>query len=152
MVGEHQFYLDACKKLGLEVVADETFADKDTDFSAQLTKIQAANPDVIAVAGLYQEGALIVKKAREMGMNQYVLAGNGFNSPEYIKQAGDARNSAIPWLRSATSKALPANLHSMKTVIRRWTSQSSKSRAASGYRSENNGRLFRYPVMRIYLG
>ena len=54
MVGEHQFYLDACKKLGLEVVADETFADKDTDFSAQLTKIQAANPDVIAVAGLYQ--------------------------------------------------------------------------------------------------
>lgn len=213
MVGEHQFYLDACKKLGLEVVADETFADKDTDFSAQLTKIQAANPDVIAVAGLYQEGALIVKKAREMGMNQYVLAGNGFNSPEYIKQAGEAadrtvvatpwnperktdkaqnfrkayvakyghepdqfaaqaydamyvlhqqsnspapppiaRNSAIPWLRSATSKALPANLHSMKTVIRRWTSQSSKSRAASGYRSENNGRLFRYPVMRIYLG
>ena len=85
MVGEHQFYLDACKKLGLEVVADETFADKDTDFSAQLTKIQAANPDVIAVAGLYQEGALIVKKAREMGMNQYVLAGNGFNSPEYIR-------------------------------------------------------------------
>ena len=213
MVGEHQFYLDACKKLGLEVVADETFADKDTDFSAQLTKIQAANPDVIAIAGLYQEGALIVKKAREMGMNQYVLAGNGFNSPEYIKQAGEAadrtvvatpwnperktdkaqnfrkayvantvmnrisslrrhmmrcmssirqsnspvpppiaRNSAIPWLRSATSKALPVNSHSMKTAIRRWTSQSSKSRAASGYRSENKGRLFRYPLMFIHLG
>ena len=100
MVGEHQFYLEACKKLGLEVVADETFADKDTDFSAQLTKIQAANPDVIAVAGLYQEGALIVKKAREMGMNQYVLAGNGFNSPEYIKQAGEAADRTVvatPW-------------------------------------------------------
>ena len=100
MVGEHQFYLDACKKLGLEVVADETFADKDTDFSAQLTKIQAANPDVIAIAGLYQEGALIVKKAREMGMNQYVLAGNGFNSPEYIKQAGEAADRTVvatPW-------------------------------------------------------
>ncbi len=100
MVGEHQFYLDACKKLGLEVVADETFADKDTDFSAQLTKVQAANPDVIAVAGLYQEGALIVKKAREMGMNQPILAGNGFNSPEYIKQAGAAADGtlvATPW-------------------------------------------------------
>ncbi len=100
MVGEHQFYLDACKKLGLEVVADETFADKDTDFSAQLTKIQAANPDIIAVAGLYQEGALIVKKAREMGMTQKILAGNGFNSPEYIKQAGAAADGtlvATPW-------------------------------------------------------
>lgn len=100
MVGEHGYYLDICGKLGLEIVADETFADKDTDFSAQLTKIQQANPDVIAVAGLYQEGALIVKKMREMGMNQPVLGGNGFNSPEYIKQAGAAADGtmvATPW-------------------------------------------------------
>ena len=100
MVGEHGYYLDVCKKLGLDIVADVTFADKDTDFSAQLTQIQAANPDVIAIAGLYQEGALIVKKAREMGLNQPILAGNGFNSPEYIKQAGDAADGtlvATPW-------------------------------------------------------
>ena len=100
MVGEHGYYLEACKKLGLEVVADETFADKDTDFSAQLTKIQQTNPDVIAIAGLYQEGSLIVKKAREMGLNQPILAGNGFNSPEYIKQAGAAADGtmvATPW-------------------------------------------------------
>ena len=51
MVGEHGYYLDVCKKLGLDIVADVTFADKDTDFSAQLTQIQAANPDVIAIAG-----------------------------------------------------------------------------------------------------
>ena len=78
----------------------KTFADKDTDFSAQLTKIQAANPDVIAVAGLYQEGALIAKKAREMGMNQPIIGNNGFNSPEYIKQAGAAADGtmvATPW-------------------------------------------------------
>lgn len=100
MVGEHGYYLDVCKKLGLDIVADVTFADKDTDFSAQLTQIQAANPDVIAIAGLYQEGALIVKKAREMGLTQPILAGNGFNSPEYIKQAGEAADGtlvATPW-------------------------------------------------------
>lgn len=100
MVGEHGYYLEACDRLGLEIVADVTFADKDTDFSAQLTQIQAANPDVIAIAGLYQEGALIVKKAREMGLNQPILAGNGFNSPEYIKQAGAAADGtlvATPW-------------------------------------------------------
>lgn len=41
-----------------------------------------------------------MKKAREMGMNQYILAGNGFNSPEYIKQAGDAADRTVvatPW-------------------------------------------------------
>lgn len=100
MVGEHQIYTDLFKKMGLDVVADETFADKDTDFSAQLTKIQQANPDVICVAGLYQESALIAKKAREMGMNQPIIGGNGFNSPAYIKQAGAAANGSLvatPW-------------------------------------------------------
>lgn len=106
MVGENQIYQDLLKEMGLDIVATETFADKDTDFSAQLTKIQAANPDVIAVAGLYQEGALIVKKAREMGMTQPILANNGFNSPAYIQQAGDAANGtlvATPW--NAESKS-----------------------------------------------
>lgn len=100
MVGEHQIYTDLFKKMGLDVVADETFADKDTDFSAQLTKIQQANPDVICVAGLYQESALIAKKAREMGMNQPIIGGNGFNSPAYIKRAGAAADGSLvatPW-------------------------------------------------------
>ncbi len=100
MVGENKIYQEEFKKQGIEVVDTETFADKDTDFSAQLTKIQAANPDVIAIAGLYQEGALIVKKAREMGMNQPIIGNNGFNSPEYIKQAGAAADGtmvATPW-------------------------------------------------------
>ena len=82
MVGENEIYQQTFKDMGIDVVATETFADKDTDFSAQLTKIQAANPDVICIAGFYQEGALIVKKAREMGMNQPIIGNNGFNSPQ----------------------------------------------------------------------
>lgn len=100
MVGENEIYQQTFKDMGIDVVDTETFADKDTDFSAQLTKIQAANPDVICIAGFYQEGALIVKKAREMGMNQPIIGNNGFNSPQYIKQAGDAANGtlvATPW-------------------------------------------------------
>lgn len=111
MVGENKIYQELLKEMGLEIVATETFADKDTDFSAQLTKIQAANPDVIAVAGLYQEGALIVKKAREMGMTQPILANNGFNSPAYIQQAGEAANGtlvATPWNAESKSEKAQA--------------------------------------------
>lgn len=100
MVGESKIYQELYKEMGLEVVDVETFADKDTDFSAQLTKIQASNPDVICVAGLYQEGALIVKKAREMGLNQPIVGNNGFNSPAYIQQGGAAADGtlvATPW-------------------------------------------------------
>ena len=111
MLGENKIYQELLKEMGLEIVATETFADKDTDFSAQLTKIQAANPDVIAVAGLYQEGALIVKKAREMGMTQPILANNGFNSPAYIQQAGEAANGtlvATPWNAESKSEKAQA--------------------------------------------
>lgn len=85
---------------GVKIVGTETFADKDTDFSAQLTKIQQENPDVIVVASLYQEGALIMKKMRELGMKQPVIGSNGFNSPTFITNAGPAADGVIvgtPW-------------------------------------------------------
>ncbi|HEY3424044.1 MAG TPA: ABC transporter substrate-binding protein, partial [Negativicutes bacterium] len=88
------------KDSGMEVVATETFADKDTDFSAQLTKIAALKPDAIMVAALYQEAALILKKAREIGLTVPVVGNNGFNSPQLIKAAGSAAEGSIvasPW-------------------------------------------------------
>ena len=92
-VSAYNIFKESLEKAGVTIVADETFADKDSDFSAQLTKIQHANPDVVIVAGYYQEGALILKKMREMGMNQPVLGDNGFVSPELIRIAGDAANN-----------------------------------------------------------
>lgn len=100
MVSVNNTAKKALESEGVQIVATETFADKDTDFSAQLTKIQQAKPDIIIVASLYQEGALIMKKMRELGMNQPVVGSNGFNSPAFIKNAGSAADSAIvgtPW-------------------------------------------------------
>lgn len=90
----------AIKNNGLEVVTIETFADKDTDFSAQLTKIGSLKPDAVYVAGLYQEAALILKKARELGITVPFIGNNGFNSPQLIKSAGAAAEGAVvasPW-------------------------------------------------------
>ncbi len=99
-VSENQIYQSLLREMGVQIVDTETFADKDTDFSAQLTSIQSKNPDVLIIAGLYQEGALIMKKAREMGMNQPVIGSNGFNSPAYLKLAGSSAEGTIvatPW-------------------------------------------------------
>ncbi|NMC33106.1 MAG: ABC transporter substrate-binding protein [Veillonellaceae bacterium] len=88
------------KENGIETLTVETFADKDTDFSAQLTKIATLKPDAIVVASLYQEAALIAKKARELGINVPIVGNNGFNSPQFIKSAGKAADGAImasPW-------------------------------------------------------
>lgn len=88
------------KELGMEILTIETFADKDTDYSAQLTKIAALKPDAVMVAGLYQEAALILKKAREIGIMVPFIGNNGFNSPQLIKSAGQAADGSImasPW-------------------------------------------------------
>ena len=49
LVSAFRTYQEVCKKEGIDVVDIESFADKDSDFSAQLTKIQATNPDAIIV-------------------------------------------------------------------------------------------------------
>jgi branched-chain amino acid transport system substrate-binding protein len=90
----------AVKNNGMEIITVETFADKDTDFSAQLTKIGSLKPDAVFVAGLYQEAALILKKARELGISVPFIGNNGFNSPQLIKAAGSAAEGAVvasPW-------------------------------------------------------
>ena len=111
LVSENKIYQKLLPEMGVDIVATESFADKDTDFSAQLTKIHAANPDVIVIAGFYQEGALIAKKAREMGMDQPIIGNNGFNSPEYIRQAGAAADGtlvATPWNPDSRSEKAQA--------------------------------------------
>ena len=85
---------------GIEVLTVATFSDKDTDYSAQMTKIAAVKPDAIMVAGLYQEAALILKKAREIGITVPIVGNNGFNSPQLIKSAGSAADGCVvasPW-------------------------------------------------------
>ncbi|MDF2634017.1 MAG: hypothetical protein K0R78_891 [Pelosinus sp.] len=99
-VSGFKIFQKSLKEQGIEIIAIETFADKNTDFSAQLTKIATLNPDAVVVAGLYQEGALILKKAREIGITVPIIGNNGFNSPQLIKSAGSAADGAIvasPW-------------------------------------------------------
>lgn len=99
-VSGYKTMVKALKDNGVEIIATETFADKDTDFSAQLTKIASLKPDAVMVSSLYQEAALVLKKAREIGIDVPFVGTNGFNSPELIKIAGKAADGAVvasPW-------------------------------------------------------
>jgi branched-chain amino acid transport system substrate-binding protein len=108
-VSGYKTMAQAVKDDGLQVLTTETFADKDSDFSAQLTKIASLKPDAVFVSGLYQEAALILKKAREIGLDVPFVGGNGFNSPELIKIAGNASEGAIvasPWFPNKDDTAV----------------------------------------------
>ncbi len=89
-------------KLGIQTLTTETFGSKDSDFSAQLTKIKSLNPDAIVVSALVEPASGILLQARAIGIDPKVrfIGGNGFNSPKLGDIAGDAADGTLvgsPW-------------------------------------------------------
>ncbi len=78
------------EKLGIQTVASESFMRGDKDFKAQLTKLKAANPDILFVPGYYSETAPVAAQARQLGMNQRIIGVYGDIAPVYIELAGKA--------------------------------------------------------------
>lgn len=78
-------------KYGIELVADETYGPKDSDITAQLTKIKSA-PGVQAlfVFGLGQGPAVATKNVQQLGIKLPHYQSHGVASDEYIKLAGAA--------------------------------------------------------------
>lgn len=71
-----------------EIVAEEAYVAKDTDFRATLTRIKSANPDFIFLPGYYEEVGLIIKQARELGITAPFMGGDGWDSPKLVEIAG----------------------------------------------------------------
>ncbi|MCH3914235.1 MAG: ABC transporter substrate-binding protein [Acidaminococcaceae bacterium] len=88
--GLAQYFEETFTKNGGTIVAKESFLQKDTDFKATLTKIQATNPDMIYVPAYYQEVGLIVKQARELGITVPMAGGDGWDSAKMPEIAGKA--------------------------------------------------------------
>ncbi len=85
----------ALDKNNVKIVDTETFSTNDKDFSAQLTKVKDAKPDAIVVSALLDPAVGIATQARKLGLTQPIIGGNGFNSPAFIKGAGDAAEGVI---------------------------------------------------------
>lgn len=73
---------------GGQIVAEEGYVGKDKDFNAILTNVKGKDFDVIFIPGYYQEAGLIIKQARDLGINAPILGGDGFDSPVLLELAG----------------------------------------------------------------
>lgn len=83
-------------KNGGQIVSEEAFVAKDTDFRSTLTRIKGTNPEFVYVPGYYEEVGLIVKQARELGLMAPIMGGDGLDSPKMVELAGaDALNNVF---------------------------------------------------------
>ena len=66
--GLAEFFIAQFEKNGGKVVVKETYTKDDTDFSAILSKVAAAKPDVFFIPDYYNKVSLIAKQAKEKGI------------------------------------------------------------------------------------
>jgi branched-chain amino acid transport system substrate-binding protein len=89
-----EFFELSFTKLGGRVTNKQSYIQGDSDFKGQLSSISAAGPDVIYLPGYYGEIALIAKQARQLGITQPLLGGDGWDAPELWQLAGDSINGS----------------------------------------------------------
>ena len=65
--------------MGGSIVSKESYSTGDKDFNAQLTKIKAANPEVIYLPDYYGTVALIAKQLRAQGINTPIVGADGWD-------------------------------------------------------------------------
>lgn len=80
---------------GGQVVSFDGITEGDKDFRAVLTKIKGANPDVLFFGGIYNEGGLIAKQAKDLGLDVPFLAADGTYSDKFVQLAGPAAEGAV---------------------------------------------------------
>jgi branched-chain amino acid transport system substrate-binding protein len=82
------------KALGGEVLDPISYSTGDADFKAVLTQIRSQKPDAVFATGYYPEAAIIVRQARELGMNMPLLGGDGWVG-DALKNGREALNNTF---------------------------------------------------------
>jgi len=70
------------------VVAFTSYQTGDRDYTAQLTYVANAKPDVVFAPGYYADAAVLVTQARSLGLKMPFLGGDTFEAPEFIEIGG----------------------------------------------------------------
>jgi branched-chain amino acid transport system substrate-binding protein len=88
--GLAEFFKSAWEKLNGpgSVVAYESFTTKDADFSSQLTKIIKSGAQVLFTPQYYNEVALIVQQAHELGWDKPIVGSDSWGSAETVQLCG----------------------------------------------------------------
>ena len=87
--GLAEFFRDAFEAGGGEVVVWETYTGEDQDFSAILTKVKDAEPDVLYLPDYYSTVNLVAAQAREKGITAVMLGGDGWDSSDLDTEVVD---------------------------------------------------------------
>jgi len=98
----------AIKAAGGAIVIREALAnEKEQDFKGVLTKVKAKNPDVIMFGGMDAQMGPMMKQMKALGIKAKAIGGDGAQTGEFIKLAGDAGEGAYATLAGLPKEKMP---------------------------------------------
>jgi len=112
--GLGNFFSRAFQELGGNVVSEQRFQTNTTDFKSILTNIKAADPDVIFAPSSIATAPLIIKQARELGINAKIMAGDTWENSSIIENAGISAEGVV--LSTFFDDADPATAEAAKFI------------------------------------
>ena len=107
-VGLAEFFVKHFTANGGVISKDQKYSTGDKDFKAQLTSIKASKPDAIFVPGYYGEVALIARQAKQLGIKQPLLGGDGWVGDPLLKIAGNALDGSFYSSHFSAGDKIPA--------------------------------------------
>jgi len=115
---------DQLKKLapdyGITVVADETYGPKDTDMTAQLTKIKGTDAQAIVNWEIVPAQTTIMKNRQQLGIKIPLFQSHGFGNIQYARTAGAAADGVLfPAGRLLAAESLPES-HPQKALLMKY--------------------------------
>ncbi len=112
---------------GFELAADEVYGPKDTDMTAQLTKIKGAGADAIICWGTNPGPAVVARNRVQLGLTTPLYMSHGVASNKFIELAGDAAEGLVlPAGRLVAVDQVPAD-HPQKAVLEAYVAGYSKA-------------------------
>ncbi len=104
----HTQLLKLAPEYGMTIVADESYGNKDTDMTTQLTKIRSSDAAAIINFGLGQAPAIVTKNIKQLGISLPVYQSHGVASKTFIDLAGDAAEGVrLPAAALVVAEQLP---------------------------------------------
>ena len=115
--GREQLKANAAR-YGIRIVSDDTYGPKDTDMTAQLTKIRGSQAQAIICWGTNPGPAVIARNARQIGLKIPLFMSHGVSSKKFIELAGDAAEGIIlPSGRVIVADRLPNSDRQKKPLL-----------------------------------
>jgi len=100
--------LELAPEHGMEIVADESYSNSDSDMSAQLTNIRGTDAEALLNFGFGSAPAIVTKNARQLGLEIPIYQSHGVASKKFIELAGDAANGVrLPAAALVVAEQLP---------------------------------------------